>query len=124
MIHGGGEDGQLAACRVAEGKLLVPQLLRRFQHVHRVVGDALEVADGLQQLGGLLALVVAHLPDAELHQIGAQHVLVVVTAALVLPDGGSQLRCVVLQRAQGVLQGEGGLCRHVAGHGAAALQCQ
>ena len=56
-VHGGGED--VTARGVAASlkrKLLVPQLLGRFQHVHGVVGDALEVADGLQQLGGLLAV--------------------------------------------------------------------
>ena len=87
-----------------------------------MVGDTLKIADGLQQLRGLLALLLTQLLGAELYQIGAQHVLVVVAAALILPDGGGQRFGVVVKAPQGVLQRPHGNLRHLAGDDPAALQ--
>ena len=97
IVDRGGQHAQLPLRLVAEGQPLLPQLLRRLQHVHRMVGDTLKIADGLQQLCGLLALLLTQLLGAELYQIGAQHVLVMVNSVLfaqdfirngVVPDAG------------------------------------
>ena len=89
-----------------------------------MVGDALKVADGLQQLRGLLALRRAHLLGAELHQIGAQHVLIVVAALLLLPDALRPLRRAVGKGAQRAVQRLHGAGGHLLRHGAALLQRQ
>ena len=68
------------------------QLLRRGQHVDRVIGDPLKIADGFQQLCGLLAVLLAHLLGAELDQVGAQNVLIVIAVLLILPDASGKLR--------------------------------
>ena len=81
-----------------------------------MVGYALEIADGFQQLRGLLALAVRQGVAAQLHQIGADDVLIVVAALLVLPDGPGQLRGVASQGGQGVFQGADGAGGHLPGH--------
>ena len=89
-----------------------------------MVGDALEVADGLEKLCGLLALVFAELPGAELDQIGAENVLIVVAGILVVTDALRQLRSIGGDREQRVLHRPDGALRHLGGDGVAALEGQ
>ncbi len=82
-----------------ECEILVAQLLGGFEDVHRVIGNALKIADGLQKCGGLLALRSTHRFSAELYEVRAENVLVVVAQLLVLPDplgeSGEQLSIAV-----------------------------
>ena len=89
-----------------------------------MVGDALEVADRLEQLRRLLALTLAHGAAAQLDEIGADDVLIVVAALLVLTDGLRKLRGVGIERGQGVLQRPRGARRHPARERAGLLQRQ
>ena len=124
ILHGAGQYCQLLLCRAAERQPLIPQLLCGFQHVHRVVGNALQITDGLQHLRGLLALLRAHLLRAELHQVGTQYILVVVTALLIAADALRQFRRIVVKAVQCGIQRTGGTGRHLLRHGAAALERQ
>ena len=109
---------------VGEGKLLIAQFLGGSEDVDGVVGDALEVADGLEKLCGLLTLVFTELPGAEFDQIGAENVLIVVAGILVVTDALRQLRSIGGDREQRVLHRPDGALRHLGGDGVAALEGQ
>ena len=89
-----------------------------------MVGNALKVPDGLQKLGGLLALVHAHFAGAELNEIGAEDVLIVIAALLVVADASGERVGVFGEGAQSVVQRTHGALRHFTGDGAAAAERQ
>ena len=84
-----------------------------------MVGDALKVADGLEQFGRLFALVAAHFLRAELDEIGSEDILIVVAALFIVADALGELRCVVAEGGEGVVQRAHGAVRHLASDGAA-----
>ena len=65
------EYGQLPLRFGGEGDLFRAQLLSRFKHIDAVVGNPFKIADGLEQLGHLRAVVFADLIARELGQICA-----------------------------------------------------
>ena len=89
-----------------------------------MVGDALKIADGFQKSGGLFAFRGAHLLGAELYEIGAENVLVMVAQLLVLPDPLGESGGVAVDRGEGILQCTHGVLGHVCGNGAAPGECQ
>ena len=66
-----------------------------------MVGDALKIADGFQKRGGLFVFRGAHLLGAELYEIGAENILVVVAQFLILPDPFSEIGGIVVDRGKG-----------------------
>jgi hypothetical protein len=65
-----------------EHDVLGVHLLGRLRNVEGVVGDTLEIAEGVQIFGHVVALLVGELLAGYLHQIGAQLVLVAVHGVL------------------------------------------
>ena len=102
-----------------ECEILVAQLLGGFERVDGVVGDALKIADGFQKSGGLFAFRSTHLLGAELYEIGAENVLVMVAQLLILPDPFSEIGGIVVDRGKGILERTHGVLGHVCGNGAA-----
>ena len=109
---------------VGEGKLLIAQFLGGSEDVDGVVGDALEVADRLEQLRRLLALIFAQLLCAEPDQIGAEDILIVVARAFILLNALCQSGGIFLHAQKRVFQRPDGAIRHFDRDGAAALQRQ
>ena len=103
-------------------KVLVAQLLGGFERVDGVVRDALKIADGFQKRGSLLAFRGAHLLGAELYEIGAENILIMVAQLLVLPDLLGERGGVAADRGERILERAHGMLGHVRGYGAAALQ--
>ena len=98
----GGEKGmELLLGRAGEEDILFRHLLGGLQDVHRVVADALEVADGVQLLGDVPAVLVGEGLAAQLYQQSAQLVLVLVQMVLV---GAHPLGVLLVELVQ---QGEG-----------------
>ncbi len=124
LPHGALHDLQLAPGLGGEHQILVVDLVGGLGDVHRVVGDTLEVGDGVEELADLLALGLGQGFAGDLHQVRAQLVLVAVDDGLRLvhlaeilfrefaPQGHSQHQ--VARR----------LLRHGVGHQAALLDGQ
>ena len=124
LLHGGLHHVQLVAGLRRELQVLVVYLLGRLGDVQRVVGDTLEIGDGMQELADLLALRLGQRLAGDLHQIGAQLILVAV-------DDGFRLRhlpeiLVGKPAAQGHSHQQIPLCplRHGVRHQAALLDGQ
>ena len=124
LLHGSLQHLQIRLGGLAEGQPLVLQLLGRFHDVHGVVGNALEVPDGLQQFRGVLTVRRRQGLAAELHQIGSQNVLIVIRDLLVGPHLLRQRRGIVRHRQQTAAQGLHGAVRHLHGHLTALAQRQ
>ena len=73
-----------------------------------MIGNPFKIADGLEQHGGLGAVLLAELLRAELHQIGAQNVLIVVALIFAGFDGHLQRGCAAGQGSHTVPEA---LCR-------------
>lgn len=78
LPQGGLHDLQLPQGGGGEHHVLVVYLLGRFRDVQGMVGDALEVGNGVEELADLLALGAGEGAAGDLHEIGAQLVLVAV----------------------------------------------
>ena len=87
-----------------------------------MVGDTFPVADTFQKFGGLLTFRIAHFVGAELYQIGADDILIVVAVILRFPDILRQFRREVHQACQRVFQRLYGTAGHFNGHGPALAQ--
>ena len=86
VLHGGLQHGQVIQRFFAEFDVLVADLLRRFDNVHGVVGDALKVADGVQQRVDGAVILHGQMLGAQFDKVGAQHVLIVVNGVLLADD--------------------------------------
>ena len=84
--------------------LLVAQLLRGFQQVYGMVRNTLQISDNLEELCDLGTVLLADLPRAELDEIGADDVLVMVGLLLSLADRLSQRGIVGHQTLQALFQ--------------------
>ena len=124
LPQGGLHDLQLAAGGGGEHHLLVVDLLGRFGDVQRVVGDTLEVRNGVEELADLLALCAGQGAAGDLHEIGAQLVLVAVDQGLRLRHGLEALVRIVGAQGHGVQQVAGGALGHGVGDKAALLNGQ
>ena len=69
-----------------KGDVLLMQLAAGLRDVERVVGDTLKVRDRMQELRDILVLPVEQLTPRDLHEVGAEPVLIAVDDALELLD--------------------------------------
>ena len=122
FLHSPQQNGQLVTGGVGQRQILAFQFFGRLYQIQSVVSDALKIAEGFEQHGGLAAVVFADLQGAELDKIGAKDILIMVGFALPLPHGLRKLRRVVLEGGGGIPQGRGGHVRHFIGDHTAALQ--
>ena len=107
---------------VGQRQILAFQFLGGLHNIQGVVADPFKIAESLEQHGGFAAVVFADFQGAELDEIRAQNVLVMVGLALPLPHSLRKLRRVVLEGGGGIPQGHGGHIRHFIGDHTAALQ--
>ena len=84
--HRRGEYRQLLLGVDREAQALVADFLCRLHQVDRMVGDPLKVPNDVQKLRRLPAVRRIQIRPAQLHQIGPQHVLILVCLLLRLPD--------------------------------------
>ena len=121
VLHGGLKHAQVAEGLVTEFDRLVADLLGRLDQVDGMVGDALKIADRVQQRVDGAVVVHREMLGAQLDKVGAQHVLIVVHGVLladdligdgVIPDTG---------RGHGLQKGSAADLGHIAAgqHGAA-----
>ena len=122
LADSGGDGDELIFRIGGKGEVFARHLLGGGENVDGVVGDALKVADGLQKLGRFLALGAAQLLRAELDKIGAEDVLIVVAALLVVADALGELRCVGGECGEGIVQRTHGALGHLTGDSAALAQ--
>ena len=94
-------DLQLPAGLLREGHALAVDLLRHLGDVQGVVGDALEVGDGMQVLGYLLTLTGGEFLTGDLHEVGTQPVLIAVHGGLCLRHGPDALVAVLMHQRHG-----------------------
>ena len=86
ILHGGFEHAEVAEGFLAELDGLVADLLGRFNKVDGVVGNALEIADGVQQGVDRAVILSRKVLGAEFDEVGAQHVLVMVDGIFLASD--------------------------------------
>ena len=82
------DNGQLLLRFLREGDLLFVQLLRALGNVHRVIGDALKIRDGVQIFRHILILLLGELPSGQFYKVGAQRILVAVAVGFQLLHPG------------------------------------
>ena len=111
FFHGGG----------CKGYPLAAKLLGGFQNIHGVVADALEIADHVQQLRRLHPILLVEMAAGELHQVGAQLVLIAVGGLLIVPNALGAPILVGLQLLHGIAGGTDSRKPHFHGHLMAAL---
>ena len=78
IVDRGGQHAQLPLRLVAEGQPLLPQLLRRLQHVHCMVGDTLQISDTMKPIGYTFAVFLCQFFSADLRQIRSEFIFVFV----------------------------------------------
>ena len=117
-------DLQLPQGGGGEHHVLVVYLLGRFRDVQGMVGDALEVGNGVEELADLLALGAGEGAAGDLHEIGAQLVLVAVDKGLRLADSMEALFGEIGAQRHGVQQVAGGALGHGVGDETALLDRQ
>ena len=122
FLHSPQQNVQLMAGGVGQRQILAFQFFGGLYQIQSVVSDALKIAEGFEQHGGLAAVVFADLQGAELDKIGAKDILIMVGFALPLPHSLRKLRRVVLEGGGGIPQGHGGHVSHFIGDHTAALQ--
>ena len=122
LLHSPQQNVQLMAGGVGQRQILAFQFFGGLYQIQGVVSDALKIAEGFEQHGGLAAVVFADLQGAELNKIGAKDILIMVGFALPLPHSLRKLRRVVLEGSGGIPQGHGSHIRHFIGDHTAALQ--
>ena len=105
-----------------EAQALALHLLGGLDHVHGVVRDALEVADDVQDLRAGPAVLGGEVTAAELDEIGAQHVLILVGLPLGAADGGGGSGVILPDELAARLHGVHGDAGHRLGHLLAAAQ--
>ena len=89
------------------------ELLGGFRQIDGVVGDPLKVVDAVHEDGQCPAVRLVQVPAGELHQVGAQHILIAVRLLL---HGGYGIRAlfgVVSKHVHSRLEGVPGQVRHV-----------
>ena len=86
-----------------------------------MIADALEIADHVQQLRRLHPILLVEMAAGELHQVGAQLVLIAVGGLLVLPNALGALIIMGLQLFHGIAGGTDSRKPHFHGHLMAAL---
>ena len=97
-------------------------LLGGLNDVHRVVADALKIADELQKLSDLLAGGVAERLRAELKQVSSEHILVLVGFVLALAHLLRGLGVKLHDAVDGLFQRAGCIVCHILGDNAALLE--
>ena len=122
LLHSPQKNVQLMTGGVGKRQILAFQLLGGLQNVQSVVADPLKIAEGFEEHGGLAAVAFADFQGAELDEIRAEDVLVMIGLALPFPNGLGKLRRVVLEGGGGIPQGRGGHVRHFIGDHTAPLQ--
>ena len=96
LLHSPQKNGQLMTGGVGQRQILTFQLLGGLQNVQSVVADPLKIAEGFEEHGGFAAVAFADFQGAELDEVGAEDVLVMIGLALPFPHGLGKLRRVVL----------------------------
>ena len=104
---------KLRPALLRQGKSLIMELFGRLRHIDGMIGDPLKIIDAVQQNTEGPAVRLIEVPGGELHQIGAQHILVPVRLLL---HGDDPLRAglgIVLLDLHGQLEGVAGQIRHL-----------
>ena len=121
LAHSAHQQFQLLAGFVRKAETLVGDLFHRLHQIHRMVRDTLKVTDEMQQLCGFGAVLFAHGLGAELDEVGAEDILIVVSLVLLLADGLRHSGIVVGQLCDGRAHSTHRDACHGLGHFAAAL---
>ena len=110
------QHGQVGQGFVAEADVLVPDLLRGLDEVHGVIGDAFKVADGMQQGVDGAVVLFAQGAAGQLHQVGAQNVLVMVDGVFLAADFIGNGIVPFAGGGHGLQQGSAADLSHIAAH--------
>ena len=124
FLNGGNHNRQFLLAGLGEGNILCLQLFSGFQQIQGMVAHTFQITDGLQQRGSFFAFDGADLQGAELDQVGAQDIFVMVGLVFAVTDFLSKLGSEGSQGCDTIPESLSGDTGHFHGQDTAALQGQ